>query len=476
MSGEVRVAREGAVRVIVVDRPRQRNALAPATMQALAAALTAVAQDPEVRAVVLCGGSGRFIAGGDLRALGALDSAAEGAEMARTMQGVLSQLAALPVPTIAAIDRFAIGGGAEVALACDLRVACEDAYLAFRQIDFAVTTAWGGARRLTHLVGRARALDLLWSGRAVPAQEALSLGLVDRVAPAGDRARTAAVALAQTLAARDPAAVAGLKRLVDDADLPEAAHGALEAHIFGEQWGAPAHGAAVERFWARRQTPAPAPPPAPAGPRSGGVFIVFEGLDGAGTTTQAALLTQALTAYGRRVHQTHQPSAGPIGRLLRQALGGQLSERTGGRLAPRAVAGLFVADRADHLATEIEPALARGEDVICDRYVYSSLAYQGVECDPAWVAAMNAPMRRPDLVLYVRVPVEVCAARRAGRGEAAEIYEVDAFQRLVSDGYEAAVAAHPDQPLAIIDGTRSVEAVHADCLAAVVERLSLQPA
>lgn len=204
---------------------------------------------------------------------------------------------------------------------------------------------------------------------------------------------------------------------------------------------------------------------------SAGVFIVLEGLDGAGTTTQAGLLTDWLEGEGHRVHRTAEPSGGPIGNLLRQALRKRVVGPTGDRLHPRAIAALFVADRADHLHAEIEPALARGEIVICDRYVHSSLAYQGAECDPAWIAAMNAPMRAADLVLHVRVSVEVAARRRAGRGGVDEIYEVDAYQRKVADGYDMAHTLRPKDPMQTLDGDGTVEAVFAACQAAVSQLL-----
>ncbi len=198
-----------------------------------------------------------------------------------------------------------------------------------------------------------------------------------------------------------------------------------------------------------------------------GRFIVFEGLDGSGTTTQARMLVRWLEAQGRAALFTAEPSSGPVGTLLRQALADRLKGADGGPLRPGVVAALFVADRVDHLASEIEPALARGVDVVCDRYVYSSLAYQGVENDPAWVAAMNAPMRRPDLVLYLRVPTEVAAARRAARKGEVEIYEVDAFQREVARGYEEVGRWRPDDPVVVVDGVDSPEAVHSACVEAV---------
>lgn len=197
-----------------------------------------------------------------------------------------------------------------------------------------------------------------------------------------------------------------------------------------------------------------------------GRFIVLEGIDGAGTTTQARLLTRWLQRSGRRVLQTHEPSPGPLGVLIRQALRARLVAGDGGRLDPRAIAGLFVADRADHLHSEIEPALAAGTDVICDRYVMSSLAYQGSECDPAWIQALNAPFRAPDLTLFVDVSVEVAAARRARRGGVADLFEVDDFQRQVAEAYRRAAALHGAHT---IDGSAGIRAVFRACQGAILE-------
>ena len=161
--------------------------------------------------------------------------------------------------------------------------------------------------------------------------------------------------------------------------------------------------------------------------------------------------------------ETAQASLGPIGKTIRAALGRSLLGRDGQRLVPDTIAGLFVADRADHLATEIEPALAAGTDVVCDRYLYSSLAYQGAECDPAWVAALNAKFPGPDIVLYLRVSAEVAGRRRAGRQDDPELYEVDAFQRIVAEGYDAAGQWRPDDLIVTIDGEADVETIHRAC-------------
>lgn len=492
MTDAVRIERVGPVARLVVDRPEARNALDPATMEHLAEAVDRLARAADVRAVVLAGGGGRFLSGGDLKALKALRAPEPAAAMARTMQRALAALAALPVPVIAAIDRYAYGGGAEVALACDLRVATHDAVICFRHGDFGVTTAWSGARRLEALVGRSRALRLLWTSAEVSAGAAKAMGLVDLVAPAGQTASDAAMALAQDLATRAPAMIAGTKRLL--APAADADRDALEARLFGETWASADHWAAVDAFWARRRGEAdgdPAEPPSlrspggwapreakstpPARPRppaaTRGRFIVFEGLDGAGTTTQARLLCRWLRRQGRAVLPTAEPSDGPVGRLLRQALARRVAGREGERFNPQTIAALFAADRADHVAHEIEPALRRGVDVVCDRYAGSSLAYQGAECDPAWVAELNRPMPAPDLVLYVRVPVEIAARRRAGRGGEPEIYEVDAFQRRVAAGYDAAARWRPDDPVVVIDGAPGVRAVQRACRAAFVEAL-----
>lgn len=248
---EVRVERRGELALLVVDRPRALNAIARHTMRDLAEAVQRLARE-DVRGVVLAGGGGRFIAGGDLRDLGAARSAEQGQAMAARMQAVLAGLEDLPVPVIAAVERYAFGGGAEVALACDLRVMGRDAVFGLRHRRFGVTTAWGGARRLTRLVGRSRALSLLWTGRDVTAPEALDLGLADAVAPEGSSVVEHALALAADIATGAPGAVAATKQLVVRADLDRAAHGRLEASIFGEIWAHPDHWQRVDDFWARQ--------------------------------------------------------------------------------------------------------------------------------------------------------------------------------------------------------------------------------
>lgn len=461
----VRVEYAAGYARLIVDRPGAQNALSPRAMDGLARAVqeltTAISEPDGPRVVIVAGGNGRFISGGDLKALAALRTAEAGAAMAARMQQVLDSLTALPVPVIAAVDRFALGGGAEVMLAAHLVVASADAVVAFRHMRFAVSTAWGGAQRLVERIGLSRARRLLWTGADVHADEAFAMGLIDRIAQPGESALAAAEAWARSLAAHPPAAMRAVSRLVAAAGDPLVEHRALEQEVFGDLWADPVHWQAVDDFWNQKRTPKPL---------NRGRFIVFEGIDGAGTTTQARLLTRWLERQGRVVHQTAEPSTGPLGNTLRQAMRRRLVGADGEALDPRAFAALFVADRADHLTGEIEPALARGEDVICDRYVLSSLAYQGLDADLDWVTALNAPMRSPDLTLFVDVDAEVAAERRAGRGGVAEIYEVDAFLRRVVQAYRDVIRLRPADRVITIDGSGDVRTVHRACRAAA-ERL-----
>ncbi|MBX5483624.1 MAG: dTMP kinase [Myxococcaceae bacterium] len=202
---------------------------------------------------------------------------------------------------------------------------------------------------------------------------------------------------------------------------------------------------------------------------SHGAFIVLEGLDGAGTTTQAERLARALGDRGHRVRVTRQPSDGPIGTMVRQALTGRLVLPNGaGPLTEDTLALLFAADRLDHLAAVIEPALARGEIVLCDRYVLSSLAYQGSALPPAWVEQINARARRPDLTLFLEVDARTAARRRAVRGHDAELFEADERQRRIARQYRAAIRRRASSERIVrIDGGQPIEAVTAAALAEI---------
>jgi len=196
--------------------------------------------------------------------------------------------------------------------------------------------------------------------------------------------------------------------------------------------------------------------------RPAGRFLVLEGLDGAGTTTQSRLLGERLRAAGRRAHVTAEPSGGPVGSLLRQVLQKRINGGAGDGFDAHALALLFAADRLDHLSAEVLPRLAAGEDVVSDRYTLSSLAYQSVTTgDAAWVEEINGRARAPDLTIFLRVRPGMALGRRRGAGTTPELYEVDAFQRQVALSYERAVSSLQagGQRIEVLDGEEPVEVV-----------------
>lgn len=199
-----------------------------------------------------------------------------------------------------------------------------------------------------------------------------------------------------------------------------------------------------------------------------GALVVLEGLDGAGTTTQARRLVDDLTARGRAAHLTREPSDGPVGRLIREMLvGGHAIP--GASISQATFSLLFAADRMDHLQREVEPALAAGAIVVSDRWYHSSLAYQGTGAERAWIRLLNERARRPDLTLLLRVRPEVAAERRVAAGRAQELFEDLAMQRRVAAGYDAVVAEliAAGERIEVLDGEASLDDVAAAIAAAV---------
>ena len=167
-----------------------------------------------------------------------------------------------------------------------------------------------------------------------------------------------------------------------------------------------------------------------------GRLIVLEGLDGAGTTTQAKRLVQHLVAVGHSAHNTREPSDGPVGRLIREMLTGSHA------IASQAISQstfslLFAADRLDHLQREVDPQLAAGVTVVSDRYYHSSLAYQGTGAERDWITMLNERARKPDLTIFLQVRPEIAAARRAAAGRVQELFEDMRMQEEVAAGYKA---------------------------------------
>lgn len=204
-----------------------------------------------------------------------------------------------------------------------------------------------------------------------------------------------------------------------------------------------------------------------------GRLVVLEGLDGAGTTTQARLLGEALRGEGRRVHVTAEPSGGPAGALVRQILTRRVAAPEGA-FDPAALALLFAADRLDHVAAEIAPKLRAGLDVVSDRFTLSSLAYQGVTTgDMDWVDRLNARAAVPDVTIFLRVRADVAFRRRQAATVDREIFEVGAFQRRVAESYDRAIVRlrAQGQRVVEVDGEAPVAAVAA-AVRAEVARLA----
>lgn len=191
------------------------------------------------------------------------------------------------------------------------------------------------------------------------------------------------------------------------------------------------------------------------------MLIVLEGLDGAGTTTQAKRLVEHLGATGRRAHLTREPSDGPVGKLLRQMLTGGHALTSGDKLSQATFGLLFAADRMDHLQREVEPALAAGAVVVSDRWYHSSLAYQGTGADRDWITQLNSRARRPDLTIFLRVRPEIAAARRVAAGRVQELFEDLRMQEEVSAGYDATIAelVAAGERIEILDGEQTQEQV-----------------
>ncbi len=197
-----------------------------------------------------------------------------------------------------------------------------------------------------------------------------------------------------------------------------------------------------------------------------GKFIVFEGIDGAGKSTQIALLRAALEGMGYAVHLTAEPTDLDTGRMLRAALSGK-DARSAAEMAT-----LFTLDRIAH-NKEIKKSLEKGEIVICDRYYYSSLAYQGSLCDYDWVKNMNvgcADIRRPDLCVFLDLAPKDAIARITARGEATEIYEKEETLALFRDTFHRVFASLDDR-VAIINAAPAPEVIATHVLAAVKEIL-----
>lgn len=248
-------AERDGVGTITINRPEVHNAIGLPTMAEFGRVLDWIEASSEVAAIILTAAGDRtFVAGGDLKAFELLTTHEAAATMSRKMQRLMGRLAALLVPVIGAINGDSIGGGCEVALACDIRIVSDTAHFGFKQVTIGITPAWGGRRRLVRLIGRGQALELLLTGELIDAAEALRIGLADRIVAPGE-VMPAALELATRIASNPRLAVRAIKRAVDEGEHLEGEQAvAFEADLFARTWMTEDH---WEALAARKEGRAP---------------------------------------------------------------------------------------------------------------------------------------------------------------------------------------------------------------------------
>lgn len=250
----VRVERDGGTVTVVIDRPSSLNALSPDVLDALAAAFADLAAEgPSVRGVILTGAGGRaFVAGADIRAMAEM-SVEEGTATARRGHAVAAAIEALPAPVIACVDGFALGGGLELALACDFIYATDASAFGQPEVLLGLIPGFGGTVRLPRAVGAALAKELIYTGRRIGIDEAVASGLVLRRFPDRDAMLAAARETIAAVAANSPSAVGLAKRvLVAAAGTPTATATELEISGFADVFGTPDKQEGVAAFLGKR--------------------------------------------------------------------------------------------------------------------------------------------------------------------------------------------------------------------------------
>ncbi|HEX3462847.1 MAG TPA: enoyl-CoA hydratase-related protein [Candidatus Elarobacter sp.] len=231
----ITVEREGAVATVTLNRPNVLNALNLRMLDELSQAFAELDGDDAVRAVIVTGaGAKAFAAGADIGELNALPNARAGEAQSRKGQALTRAIERMRVPVIAAINGFALGGGCELAMACDVRVASENAKFGQPEVNLGILPGYGGTQRMTQLIGEGTAMYLCLTGEMIDAAEALRVGLVQKVVPL-DGLLAEARRIAEVIAGKAPLAIAATKRAIVDGaslDLDDAL--ALEALLFGQ--------------------------------------------------------------------------------------------------------------------------------------------------------------------------------------------------------------------------------------------------
>jgi enoyl-CoA hydratase len=245
--------RPDGIAILTFNRPHAHNALDMATMHEFSESIAGLVEDESTHVLILTGaGDSAFCSGGDLNDLSQRPAAEDGLAMVTLMGDALLNIERLTIPVIAAVNGYALGGGSEIALACDMRIVDERVQFGLVHIRRGLIPGWGGGQRLLRLVGYARAMELLLEGRVLSSDDLLALGMVNKVAPPGG-ALEGALEIAGRIAQADVAAVRAVKQLLQ-AGLHEPYQTALqiERWLFPSQWTGATHQQAMQKFLGRR--------------------------------------------------------------------------------------------------------------------------------------------------------------------------------------------------------------------------------
>jgi enoyl-CoA hydratase/carnithine racemase len=247
------VERRGGAALLTIDRPHAGNSISADVTAALETAVDALEQERDLVAIVITGEGDKFFSsGGDIKQYRELVTREQLQSAFARPRRLLARLEALPVPVIAAVNGIALGGGAELMLACDVRFAAPAASIGFPYVRLGLTPGWHGAERLTRAIGYANAMHLLTTGEPVDAAEALRLGLVNRVCD--DSVVEAALALVEKLAEAAPLSLAATKRvLLASSHLPREEARRIAEDDFADLWLSEDHREAEAAFAAKRR-------------------------------------------------------------------------------------------------------------------------------------------------------------------------------------------------------------------------------
>lgn len=247
------VVDDASIATITIDQPRKLNALSAGSLESLRAAIVATARRNEIRVIILTGvGDRAFVAGADITQMASL-SRDEALGFAKLGHATALALEMAPQPVIAAINGFAFGGGCELALACDIRLASTTAVFAQPEVSLGIPPGWGGSQRLPRIVGTGIAAEMIFTGRRVTANEALRIGLVNAVHEPGSLME-AARDIANAIAANGPVAVRASKRLIAISRTSQTTQGlSEEARTFADVFGGEEQHEGMTAFMEKRK-------------------------------------------------------------------------------------------------------------------------------------------------------------------------------------------------------------------------------